>query len=56
MDDVINGSKTINQVGQDMLDSLKNAFSVSQTKQPFTTYLPFGVSLEEATALLSNSL
>ncbi len=45
MDDVINGSKTINQVGQDMLDSLKNAFSVSQTKQPFTTYLPFGVSL-----------
>lgn len=44
MVDVINGSKTIDEVGQDMLDSLKNAFTVSSTKSPFTTYLPFGVS------------
>jgi hypothetical protein len=43
--DVVNGTKTIEQVGQDMLDSLKNAFVVSQTKAPFTTYLPFGISL-----------
>jgi hypothetical protein len=28
-----------------MLDSLKNAFNVSNTKAPFTTYLPFGISL-----------
>jgi hypothetical protein len=42
--DVINGSKTIDEVGQDMLDSLKNAFTVSNTKSPFTTYLPFGIS------------
>jgi hypothetical protein len=42
--DVINGSKTVDEVGQDMLDSLKNAFTVSSTKSPFTTYIPFGIS------------
>jgi hypothetical protein len=42
--DVVNGTKTINELGQDMLDSLKNAFVVSKTKTAFTTYLPFGVS------------
>jgi hypothetical protein len=43
--DVINGTKTIDQVGKDMVDSLKNAFVVSNTKSPFTTYLPFGISV-----------
>ena len=43
--DVINGTKTIDEVGKDMLDSLKNAFNVSNSKAPFTTYLPFGISL-----------
>ena len=43
--DVINGTKTIEEVGQDMLDSLKNAFVVSNSKKPFTTWLPFGVTL-----------
>ncbi|MGA2405744.1 MAG: DUF5723 family protein [Bacteroidales bacterium] len=43
--DVINGTKTIGEVGQDMLDSLKNAFVVSNSKKPFTTWLPFGVTL-----------
>jgi len=43
--DVIDGSKTFDEVGQDMLDSLKNAFVVTNTSKPFTTYLPFGVSL-----------
>jgi hypothetical protein len=42
--DVVNGTKTIDQVGTDMIDSLKNAFVVSNTKEPFTTYLPFGIS------------
>jgi len=42
--DVVNGTKTIDELGQDMLDSLKNAFVVSNTKAPFTTYLPFGIS------------
>jgi hypothetical protein len=41
----VNGTKTIDEVGQEMLDSLKNAFVVSNAKAPFTTYLPFGVSL-----------
>jgi hypothetical protein len=43
--DVFNGTKTIDELGKDMLDSLKNAFVVSNTKSPFTTYLPFGISL-----------
>jgi len=43
--DVINGTKTIDEVGKEMLDSLKNAFNVSNSKAPFTTYLPFGISL-----------
>jgi hypothetical protein len=41
----VNGTQTIDQVGQDMLDSLKNAFVVSKSKTAFTTYLPFGISL-----------
>jgi hypothetical protein len=45
MVDVINGSKTIDQLGQEMADSLKNSFNLSDTKVPFTTALPFGVTL-----------
>jgi hypothetical protein len=43
--DVINGSKTFDEVGQDMLDSLKNAFVVTNTAKPYTTYLPFGFAV-----------
>jgi Family of unknown function (DUF5723) len=43
--DYFNGTKTLNEIGNDMLDSLKNAFVVSKTKTSFTTYLPFGISL-----------
>ncbi len=42
--DVVNGTITIDELGQDMLDSLKNAFVASNTKAPYTTYLPFGIS------------
>lgn len=42
--DFFNGSKTIDDLGKDMLDSLKNAFVVSDTKSPFTTFLPFSIS------------
>ena len=45
MVDVINGTKTIDQLGQEMLDSLKNSFNLSDTKDPFTTAMPFGVSI-----------
>jgi len=43
--DVINGTKTIDELAADMLDSLKNAFVVSNTKTAYTTFLPFGVSV-----------
>jgi Family of unknown function (DUF5723) len=43
--DYINGTKTLEEIGNNMLDSLKNAFVVSKTKTSFTTYLPFGISL-----------
>ncbi len=43
--DVINGTKTIDEVGEEMLDSLKNSFEVTDTYAPFTTWLPLGVTL-----------
>jgi hypothetical protein len=43
--DVINGTKTIDEVGKDMVDSLKNAFAVSRSNEAYTTYIPFGVSV-----------
>ena len=43
--DVVNGTKTFEELGNEMLDSLKNSFIVSDSKVPFTTYLPFGVTL-----------
>ncbi|MEI6047948.1 MAG: DUF5723 family protein [Bacteroidota bacterium] len=42
--DVINGTKTFDELGQEMLDSLENSFIVSDSNIPFTTYLPFGVT------------
>jgi len=45
MVDVFNGTKTIEEVGNEMLDSLKNSFIVSDSNNPFTTWLPFGVTL-----------
>jgi hypothetical protein len=43
--DVINGTKTFDELSTEMLDSLKNSFIVSDSNVPFTTYLPFGVTL-----------
>ena len=43
--DVINGTITIDELGQDMLDSLKDSFIVTKSNEPFTTYLPFGISI-----------
>jgi hypothetical protein len=42
--DVISGEKTIDELGQEMLDSLNNSFQVSNLKNPFTTRIPFGVT------------
>lgn len=44
MVDVLKGTKTFQEVGDEMLDSLKNAFTVLETTDPFTTWLPVGVS------------
>ena len=43
--DVLDGTKTLDQVGQEMLDSLGNSFDFYNSKVPFTTLLPFGVTL-----------
>jgi hypothetical protein len=45
MVNVLNGTMTIDSVAHLMLDSLKNAFKVSDSKNPFTTRLPFSVTL-----------
>jgi hypothetical protein len=45
MIDVLNGSKTFDEVGKAELDTLKDSFKVTDSKNAFTTYLPVGVSL-----------
>jgi hypothetical protein len=45
MTDVVNGTKTFDELGQEMMDSLKNSFKVSDSENPFTTYLPMGITL-----------
>jgi hypothetical protein len=45
MDDVLNGDKTFKEVGDDMLDSLKDAFTISRKSQPYSTWLPTAVTL-----------
>lgn len=43
--DVINGTKTIDEVGDELVDSLKNSFVMDDSNEPFTTFLPMGISL-----------
>jgi hypothetical protein len=43
--DVINNTMTFDQLAQDMVDSLKNSFTVSNENNPFKTTLPVGVSV-----------
>ncbi|HSL86060.1 MAG TPA: DUF5723 family protein, partial [Bacteroidales bacterium] len=42
--DVFNGTKTFEELGKEMLDSLKNSLYVTDTSKPFTTYLSTGFS------------
>jgi hypothetical protein len=44
MDNVLNGTMTFDSVANLMGESLKNAFKVSDSKRPFTTWLPFSVT------------
>ncbi len=43
--DVYNGKMTFDSLGTMLLDSLKNSFHLTDSKIPFTTYLPLGVTL-----------
>lgn len=43
--DYFNGTMTIDEISQNMIDSLKNAFVLTKSKAAFTTFLPFGISL-----------
>jgi len=45
MDNVLNGTMTFDSVANLMGESLNNAFKVSDSKRPFTTWLPFSVTL-----------
>jgi hypothetical protein len=43
--DVIEGSKTFEEIGDEVLDSLKNSLRLAEGKSRFTTYLPAGITL-----------
>jgi hypothetical protein len=43
--DVVNGTMTFNELAQDMLDSLKNSFTINKGNKPFKTNLPVGLSV-----------
>lgn len=45
MVDVLKGDKTFEEVGDEMLDSLKNSLVVSHTADPFSTWLPVGITV-----------
>ncbi len=52
--DVINGTKTFDEVGEEMLDSLKNSFEISDFNDPFTTWLPVGITFGGSYNLTQN--
>ena len=43
--DFFDRTNTSEELGTEMLDSLKNSFIISESNDPFTTWLPFGVTL-----------
>ena len=45
MTDVIDGTKDFEDVGNELLDSLKNSFDLTDTNEPFTTWLAPGLAL-----------
>ena len=52
--DVVNGSKTMDQLAQDMADSLKNSFSITNGSKPYNTTLPVGINLGGSYNLTKN--
>ncbi len=43
--DIRDGSATLDELGSNLTDSLKNALTFTDTKEAFTTFLPFGVTV-----------
>jgi hypothetical protein len=43
--DVVNGDKTFDELAQDMVDSLKNSFTINKENKPFRTSLPVGFTV-----------
>jgi hypothetical protein len=43
--DIRDGSATLDELGENMADSLMNAMTFTDTKEAFATFLPFGVTL-----------
>lgn len=54
MTDVINGSKTMDDLGKELLDSLKDSFIVTTSNTPFTTWLSPGLTLAGSYSLTKN--
>ena len=54
MVDVINGTITFDSLASQMVDSLRNAFKVSDSNDSFTTFLPWGVTLGGSYDLTKN--
>jgi len=44
MTEVVNGDKTLDELGQEMLDSLENSIDITHTTDPFTTWLSPGLT------------
>jgi hypothetical protein len=43
--DVVNGTKTFDELGKEILDSLNKSMNITASNVSYTTYLPFGVSV-----------
>ena len=45
IENVVDGTKTFDELLTEMGDSLKNSFKLSKKKEPFTTFLPTGINI-----------
>jgi hypothetical protein len=45
IEDVVDGTKTLDELATEMVDSLKNSFKISETHNAFTTFLPTAINV-----------
>lgn len=43
--EVFDGTKSVEEVGREILDSLKDVFVITNSHEPFKTVIPFGISI-----------